>query len=97
MGNYWFDNITKEGNFWSDWSGIGNYSIDGPANSEDPYCLNENPLELLLSFQFDYVDHLRKSHDYLFVQHLHKEHFYVMLLLLILVPIISLKRRKKWV
>ena len=49
--NYWYDNVTKEGNFWSDRIS-GNYSIDGLANSEDIYCLNENPLIILFSVNF---------------------------------------------
>jgi len=40
----WYDSATLEGNFWSDWSGIGSYSIDGSASSEDLYPLDE-PVE----------------------------------------------------
>ncbi|MBA7557896.1 hypothetical protein ES705_50674 [subsurface metagenome] len=39
--NYWYDTATKEGNYWSDWSGTGSYSIDGSASSEDLYPLDE--------------------------------------------------------
>ena len=39
--NTWYDTATLEGNWWSDWSGTGNYSIDGSANSEDLYPLDE--------------------------------------------------------
>ncbi len=39
--NYWHDTATKEGNYWSDWSGTGVYSIDGEANSVDLYPLDE--------------------------------------------------------
>ncbi len=39
--NYWYDTATKEGNYWSDWSGAGSYSIDGSASSEDLYPLDE--------------------------------------------------------
>jgi len=35
--NVWYDELTLEGNHWSDWSGIGNYSIAGDASSYDPY------------------------------------------------------------
>ena len=35
--NYWYDNDTKQGNFWSDYSGKGTYEIDGPANAVDIY------------------------------------------------------------
>jgi parallel beta-helix repeat protein len=46
INNTWYDDVTLEGNYYSDWSGIGNYSIDGSANSIDPYPLSENPLGL---------------------------------------------------
>ncbi len=39
--NTWYDPETKEGNFWSDWSGTGSYSIDGSASSEDLYPLED--------------------------------------------------------
>ncbi len=39
--NYWYDTETSEGNYWSDWSGTGTYSIDSSASSEDIYPLNE--------------------------------------------------------
>lgn len=35
--NTWYDDATEEGNWWSDYSGTGLYSIDGPSNSTDPY------------------------------------------------------------
>ncbi|MFX0041997.1 MAG: NosD domain-containing protein [Candidatus Hodarchaeota archaeon] len=38
--NFWYDNISKQGNWWSDYQGIGNYSIDGPASTEDIYPNN---------------------------------------------------------
>ncbi len=41
--NGWDDGIS-EGNFWSDWSGSGTYSIDGAGNAEDKYPL-EDPVE----------------------------------------------------
>ncbi len=37
INNWWYDETTKKGNFWSDWSGTGNYSIDGDANAVDMY------------------------------------------------------------
>ena len=40
--NTWFDPLTKEGNYWSDYDGDGNYSIDSSAKSKDPYPLNED-------------------------------------------------------
>ena len=46
INNIWYDNITEQGNYWTDWSGSGNYSIDGPSSSVDPYCLMNNPLDM---------------------------------------------------
>ncbi|MHA1401805.1 MAG: NosD domain-containing protein [Candidatus Heimdallarchaeaceae archaeon] len=37
--NYWYDPITMKGNYWSDWPGIGNYSIAGYGECVDPYPL----------------------------------------------------------
>ncbi len=42
--NFWYDTETLEGNYWSDWSGTGNYSIAGYASSIDLYPLDE-PVE----------------------------------------------------
>jgi parallel beta-helix repeat protein len=42
--NYWYDTEILEGNYWSDWSGIGSYSIDGPASSVDLFPLDEPTL-----------------------------------------------------
>ena len=39
--NYWYDTEADEGNYWSDWSGVGSYPIDGEANSVDLYPLGE--------------------------------------------------------
>ncbi len=39
--NTWYDIEIKEGNYWSDWSGTGFYSIDGSADSVDQYPLDE--------------------------------------------------------
>ncbi len=39
--NFWYDTATLEGNYWSDWSGTGHYSINGPVNSVDLYPLDE--------------------------------------------------------
>jgi parallel beta-helix repeat protein len=46
-GNIWYDNSTKEGNFWSDYSDSGNYTIYneyGDPVSFDLYPLSESPL-----------------------------------------------------
>ncbi len=40
--NLWYDYTIQEGNYWSDWSGIGSYSIDGSVYYViDPYPLDE--------------------------------------------------------
>ncbi len=43
--NFWYDSATQEGNYWSDWSGTGSYSIDGDADSVDLYPLDEPTVE----------------------------------------------------
>jgi hypothetical protein len=45
-GNYWYDNTTKEGNYWSNWDGNGwgtpnAYPIDGGAGAYDKYPLSQ--------------------------------------------------------
>jgi len=40
--NVWYNTVSNEGNFWSDYSGSGDYLIAGSANSIDPYPLDEN-------------------------------------------------------
>jgi parallel beta-helix repeat protein len=39
--NLWYDLITAEGNYWSDWDGAGPYYMDGSAGSWDIYPLGE--------------------------------------------------------
>ena len=41
FNNTWYDVTTNEGNWWSDWFGTPEYSIDGSATSTDPYPLGE--------------------------------------------------------
>ena len=50
-GNYWYDTNTLEGNYWSDWSGEGFYSIDGAATNFDLYPLTE-PLHTPIISEF---------------------------------------------
>jgi hypothetical protein len=40
--NIWYDKKAKKGNYWSDWTGNGTYAIDGRAEVEDRYPLDEN-------------------------------------------------------
>ncbi|NHJ39334.1 MAG: hypothetical protein FK731_04820 [Asgard group archaeon] len=49
LNNTWYDESILEGNYWSDWSGIGNYTIDGSAGSEDPYPLSIPPASASLT------------------------------------------------
>lgn len=39
-GNTWYETATSEGNHWSDWDGIGSYSIAGMTASVDPYPID---------------------------------------------------------
>ena len=45
----WYDETTMEGNYWSDWIGVGSYEIDGEANAEDLYPLSTKPIEVIKS------------------------------------------------
>lgn len=50
MGNMWYDEESKTGNSWSDYSGSGDYIIDGSAGTVDKYPLSseaptKNPAE----------------------------------------------------
>lgn len=38
--NHWYNTTTQIGNYWSDCSGTGGYSIDGSSSSIDEYPLN---------------------------------------------------------
>lgn len=40
----WYNIDTNVGNFWSDWNGTGNYSID-EGNYTDPYPMTNNDLK----------------------------------------------------
>ncbi len=42
FGNTWYDKEAKRGNYWSDWANNGSYTIDGRAEAEDRYPLDEN-------------------------------------------------------
>ncbi len=39
LTNTWYDTSTNKGNYWSDWSGSGSYSVDGSAGAVDLYPL----------------------------------------------------------
>ena len=38
----WYDATNEEGNYWSDWTGAGEYLIDGPKGSVDKYPLKKD-------------------------------------------------------
>ena len=42
--NLWYNAATSSGNFWSTWSGIGDYEIDGSTESVDIYPLALPPV-----------------------------------------------------
>ena len=95
VDNFWYDNITKEGNLWDDWSGFGNYSIDGLANSQDPYCLSESPLDTLLYFRVKYSEYLRKSTNFFVKKYLKIMHYNFAILFFNLILILLPQSRKE--
>jgi parallel beta-helix repeat protein len=57
INNQWYDSETKEGNFWSDYSGSGDYLITGSAGSVDPYPTKILPfIDLDGDFMDDYYE-----------------------------------------
>ncbi|MHA1224464.1 MAG: right-handed parallel beta-helix repeat-containing protein, partial [Candidatus Heimdallarchaeaceae archaeon] len=46
IDNIFYDKVSQRGNWWSDYSGTGNYSIAGSAGSLDLYPLNDPPVEI---------------------------------------------------
>ncbi len=50
FNNTWFDSISLEGNYWSDYSGTGIYSIEGSAGSTDSYPLNDPSIPIIPEF-----------------------------------------------
>ena len=54
--NIWYDTSTNQGNYWSDLSGSGSYSIDGSAGSVDPYPLSSvSEFSLIPAFLFAFL------------------------------------------
>lgn len=49
--NTWYEESTLEGNYWSDFSGTGNYSIDGSSLSFDLYPLNSPVIPPIPEYQ----------------------------------------------
>ncbi len=52
VNNTWYDEETKEGNYWSEWRSKNPYPIDGNANSTDPYPLNEEMKRINYEFMY---------------------------------------------
>ncbi len=44
INNQWYNPATNKGNYWSDYSGKGNYQIRGNANTVDSYPLSTLPI-----------------------------------------------------
>ena len=42
--NIWFEILTSEGNYWTDWGGTGIYAIDGIGGNDDLYPLGTIPV-----------------------------------------------------
>ena len=42
--NRWYNEIILQGNYWSNYLGSGNYTIDGNTDTEDIYPLLTSPL-----------------------------------------------------
>jgi len=53
--NIFYDTTTSEGNYWSDWSGVGNYSIDGDGDCVDLYPLGIPPVPTILEYNTNFV------------------------------------------
>ncbi|MHA1346937.1 MAG: right-handed parallel beta-helix repeat-containing protein [Candidatus Heimdallarchaeaceae archaeon] len=53
VDNFWYEDATSEGNYWSDWSGEGNYDLIGAASCCDPYPLSK-PHDIIGSASFPY-------------------------------------------
>ena len=47
VNNTWYDTLMNVGNYWNDWIGTGNYTIDGSAGSADLYPLGEPPIVVI--------------------------------------------------
>lgn len=47
--NVWYNSDSRQGNYWSDWFGIGSYKIDGEAKAIDKYPLRKAYHEIDIS------------------------------------------------
>ena len=49
--NIWYDINTLEGNYWSEYDGIGPYEIPGDAGAEDPFPLSTPPVPQIVEYE----------------------------------------------
>ena len=58
-GNEWQNTTISEGNYWSDWSGVGDYLIDGPTGNydSDPLIFNyiDTNKPIIVDFSCDFL------------------------------------------
>ncbi|MCE7742857.1 MAG: hypothetical protein GOP50_10420 [Candidatus Heimdallarchaeota archaeon] len=58
FNNTWFDESTLTGNYYSDYSGSGDYVIEGSAGSVDPYVIVDttSPVIVVKAVDLDYTE-----------------------------------------
>jgi len=44
LKNFWYEIYLEEGNYWSDWSGVGDYYLDGGGSIKDRFPLSVPPV-----------------------------------------------------
>ena len=50
INNVWYNPVIQEGNYWWDYIGTGNYTIDGSARSNDTFPLGTPPVPIIPEF-----------------------------------------------
>lgn len=83
--NIWYYPDTEEGNYWSDWTGIGSYQIGGTAQSLDEFPLQEIPESEITN---DLGDTARKETKNLFA-------WIIMMSLIVIISIQYFRLKKK--
>ena len=53
----WYDASVNEGNWWSDWSGVGSYVLDGGffTHNEDLYPLGTQPVTVISEYKTEMI------------------------------------------
>ena len=53
----WYDDSVNEGNWWSDWSGVGSYVLDGGffTYNEDLYPLGAQPIPVISEYKTEMI------------------------------------------